>query len=341
MNGRRRRRCKLVGILSVTLVLSLFLSAVSVTAADVRLTSMAVESCLASTYTKWRVTNDTGEDVSITWTVAYSGPSGSGTVGAEHTTAARFTNPYYIYVPKAHPATLILNYTWSSGSGSATKASGGAVNPSAPASIACPGPIVVPSDSGGSGAVVTWVLTVAGDPAPTVSCTPGSGSFFPIGTTTVTCTASNVCGTDTCSFTVTVLPPELVPAGLVGFLNRGWEDAAGGGGGLSEPPEVGELLVLTQYEIGEPISGCCAVLDGAGNPIDLPYVTMTWYAVTIGDDFFDVREPIDARLLYEEDGRFCFEIKTVDWAPGYYDIRLGAPFMDFVFIRVEVIAPVE
>ncbi len=36
-------------------------------------------------------------------------------------------------------------------------------------------------------------------------CTPASGSTFPLGTTTVTCTASNGCGSSTCRFTVTVL----------------------------------------------------------------------------------------------------------------------------------------
>src|SRR6185503_5234594 len=35
-----------------------------------------------------------------------------------------------------------------------------------------------------------------------------SGSTFPVGTTTVTCTATDACGQSaTCSFTITVLPP--------------------------------------------------------------------------------------------------------------------------------------
>ena len=38
-----------------------------------------------------------------------------------------------------------------------------------------------------------------------VNCTPPSGSAFPFGVTTVTCLASNDCGTDTCSFSVTVV----------------------------------------------------------------------------------------------------------------------------------------
>ena len=34
-------------------------------------------------------------------------------------------------------------------------------------------------------------------------------------------------------------------------------------------------------------------------------------------------------------------IPTADLAPGYYDIRLGAPFVDYQWVRVEVVAPAE
>jgi hypothetical protein len=41
-----------------------------------------------------------------------------------------------------------------------------------------------------------------------IVCTPPSGTFFPVGTTVVTCTATNNCGgMATCSFTITVRPP--------------------------------------------------------------------------------------------------------------------------------------
>ncbi len=73
------------------------------------------------------------------------------------------------------------------------------------AAITCPANIVVSNDPNQCGAVVTFAPTANGAPAPTVVCSPQSGSFFPAGTTTVTCTASNGAGPDaTCSFTVTV-----------------------------------------------------------------------------------------------------------------------------------------
>jgi hypothetical protein len=52
-----------------------------------------------------------------------------------------------------------------------------------------------------AGAVVTYDATADGG---TVSCTPASGSTFALGTTTVNCSATNINGTTTGSFTVTV-----------------------------------------------------------------------------------------------------------------------------------------
>ncbi len=72
--------------------------------------------------------------------------------------------------------------------------------------LTCPANVTVSNDSNQCGAVVTYPDPTGEGNCDTVSCTPPSGSFFPIGTTTVTC--SN--GTpgrgdmDSCSFTVTV-----------------------------------------------------------------------------------------------------------------------------------------
>src|SRR5262249_18565157 len=59
-----------------------------------------------------------------------------------------------------------------------------------------------------SGAVVTFASSaIGGCSSPSVICNPPSGSTFPIGTNTVTCTASDACGGSTnCSFTIPVLP---------------------------------------------------------------------------------------------------------------------------------------
>ncbi|MFN8288688.1 MAG: PKD-like domain-containing protein [Chitinophagaceae bacterium] len=79
----------------------------------------------------------------------------------------------------------------------------------------CPANITVSNDLNQCGAVVSYVPTITGVPVPAVTYVfsgattgtgsgTGSGSFFNIGITSITITATNVCGTASCSFTVTV-----------------------------------------------------------------------------------------------------------------------------------------
>src|ERR1043166_5394305 len=78
-----------------------------------------------------------------------------------------------------------------------------------PPSIQCPPDITV--DTCSNSATVTYSPFVS--PAGTFFfCNPPSGSSFPIGTTSVTCVASNGCGTNACNFKVTVrtVPPPTV-----------------------------------------------------------------------------------------------------------------------------------
>ncbi|WP_211091278.1 HYR domain-containing protein [Metabacillus sediminilitoris] len=74
--------------------------------------------------------------------------------------------------------------------------------------ITCPDDITVFNDSGTSGAFVNFQEPIVSDNSPGVTavCTPESGSFFPPGTTTVTCTATDASGNiSTCSFNVRVI----------------------------------------------------------------------------------------------------------------------------------------
>jgi hypothetical protein len=93
-----------------------------------------------------------------------------------------------------------------------------------PPTITCPANIVVPNAPGQCSSNVTFAVTAPGCPAPAVVCMIGSNVItspyaFPVGTTTVNCTASNGCGIATCSFTVTVIdtqPPSAnCPANIV------------------------------------------------------------------------------------------------------------------------------
>ena len=72
--------------------------------------------------------------------------------------------------------------------------------------ITCPAsPVMADATSGECQAPVSFTVMSTGIPAPTVVCSPASGSIFPVGNTTVTCTASNgVLPNAMCSFTVQV-----------------------------------------------------------------------------------------------------------------------------------------
>ena len=77
-----------------------------------------------------------------------------------------------------------------------------------PPSISCPDPITVNSTTGLCGAVVTFEAVASGTPAPTVTYSINPGTVFAVGTTTVTATATNTCGSANCTFTVTVVDGE-------------------------------------------------------------------------------------------------------------------------------------
>jgi hypothetical protein len=88
--------------------------------------------------------------------------------------------------------------------------------------LSLPAPIVVEA-SGPAGTAVSFVVTAVDpgpvDPSPTVTCEPASGSLFPLGTTTVKCTASDASGNVSAlrTFTVTVrdtTPPFWVSAAV-------------------------------------------------------------------------------------------------------------------------------
>ena len=76
-----------------------------------------------------------------------------------------------------------------------------------PPVITCPANITLPNAPGQCGATATYTATATDNctSAVTVTVLPASGSFFPVGTTTVTARATDGSGnTATCSFTVTV-----------------------------------------------------------------------------------------------------------------------------------------
>ncbi|KAB3531838.1 LPXTG cell wall anchor domain-containing protein [Alkaliphilus serpentinus] len=77
---------------------------------SLNLTAMCIDEDLAATSTKWRIWNESGEDVDYTYEVVGTNISGSGTIPAEHTKEARFDNPYYLVLEAPHPSTVIIRW---------------------------------------------------------------------------------------------------------------------------------------------------------------------------------------------------------------------------------------
>ncbi|MFY9571924.1 MAG: HYR domain-containing protein, partial [Blastocatellia bacterium] len=79
-----------------------------------------------------------------------------------------------------------------------------------PCTLTCAPNKTQSKDSNQCGAIVTYAAPSTTGTCGTVVCTPASGSFFPVGTTTVTC-SSNTNPPATCSFTVTVTDTDTGP----------------------------------------------------------------------------------------------------------------------------------
>jgi CSLREA domain-containing protein len=138
--------------------------------------------------------------------------------------------------------------------------------------LTCPADITRSTDPGQCGATVTYSPPTSGSCGP-VTCSPPSGSFFPTGTTTITCTIS---GGPSCSFTITVndtQSPTLTCPGDVTTL----ENPPGSGGAMvtySTPtandncPGVGAPTCMPASGFTFPVGTTtvmCNVMDAAGN----------------------------------------------------------------------------
>ena len=126
-----------------------------------------------------------------------------------------------------------------------------------PPVIDCPGDVITQVGVGG-GIVVGFGVTASDDfdPEPQVECSPPSGSFFPLGATTVTCRATDDLNHEsTCEFVVHVLPDDL-------FFRRGNVNA------LTE--EVVDVLFVNDSP-GDPVER--KILLSADDPLVMRVVT--------------------------------------------------------------------
>jgi hypothetical protein len=166
-----------------------------------------------------------------------------------------------------------------------------------------PPTVTVPADiteeaTGPSGAVVTFTASATDivDGAVTTTCVPASGSTFPLGTTTVTCTATDAAGnpgSDTFDVTVEdTTGPDLT---LPGNLTAGATSAAGAG--VTYSASANDVVDGSVPVKCTPASGStfapgtttvnCSATDAAGN------TTNGSFTVTVSFDWTGFFAPVD------------------------------------------------
>ena len=161
-----------------------------------------------------------------------------------------------------------------------------------PCVLTCPGDVTQPNDSGQCGAVVNYPAPTTTGTCGTVTCSPPSGSFFPIGTTPVNCSSTtgatcsfNVIVTGTCNTSnpcnplpitinttgpATPYPSNITVAGLTGVISH--VTVTLNNFGHTFPDDVDILLVgpfgqnaiiFSDVGGGTPVSGVTITLDDA------------------------------------------------------------------------------
>jgi hypothetical protein len=132
-----------------------------------------------------------------------------------------------------------------------------------PPVLVLPGTITAEA-TGPSGAVVTYVATAAGGEL--VTCVPPSGSTFPLGTTTVNCSATNAAGTTVGTFDVTVVDTQ---GPIITVPNTITEEAASSHG------TVVSFTATATDVVDGPVPVQCTPPSGSKFPLGTNTVTCT------------------------------------------------------------------
>jgi hypothetical protein len=157
-----------------------------------------------------------------------------------------------------------------------------------PPMINCPGNITQSAASGQCSAAVNYTVTATDNfGTPTVVCNPPSGATFPVGVTTVNCTATDGSGnTAICSFTVTIVdtqaptiacpPSQVAVPGVVNYPAPTASDNCSSVTIVCNPPS-GSVFPAGATTVN------CTATDMAANTASCSFV-VTAFQVTIVDD---------------------------------------------------------
>jgi HYR domain len=128
------------------------------------------------------------------------------------------------------------------------------------------------------------------DPDPVVQCSPESDSFFPVGTTTVTCRASDRVGNvATASFPVHVFPPLLLDAAVA---SHGSVDARTGAATISGTVTCSRnISLVVTAKLAESLGKRAPLTGFSQVPVDCVAPGTSWSATVSGTSRF---QPGDA-----------------------------------------------
>lgn len=191
--------------------------------------------------------------------------------------------------------------------------------------ITCPPNKTQGNDLNECGAVVTYPNATASDNCPgvgTPSCSPSSGSFFPVGTTTVTCNVSDQSGnTNSCSFTVTVndtqAPGLTCPADKIAVAGNACPVATSAIVNYTAPPATDNCAGATATCLPPPGSSfpvgtttvTCKATDAQGN-----MTTCTFKVTVFNICLLDDANP-NARLMINSfTGQYRFQCGVIVFA---------------------------
>ncbi|MCU1266309.1 MAG: Peptidase domain protein [Acidobacteria bacterium] len=131
--------------------------------------------------------------------------------------------------------------------------------------LTCPANVTQPNDVNQCGAVVTYPAPTTSGSCGTVNCSPASGSFFPVGTTTVTCTPTTG---SSCTFTVTVQDTQ--PPNITCPANVTTQNAPGQNGAVVNYPAP-----TVSDNCPAPPAPVCSPASGSFFPVGVTTVTCT------------------------------------------------------------------
>jgi hypothetical protein len=232
---------------------------------------------VAATKATFTITVEPGSSPVVTVPADISAAA-TGPGGAQVTYAASATDPVEGSVPvTCTPAsgstfpigTTTVNCTATDTTGNVGKNSFTVtVSESTPPTLTTPANMTVAATKAG-GAVVSFTVTATDpvDGALTPTCTPASGSTFPVGTTTVNCSATDKVGLTTSgSFTITVPTPTGPVITVPAYRVLGALTAAG-------DPVTYTATATDQIDATDPVT--CTPASGATFPVGTTTVTCT------------------------------------------------------------------